>query len=207
MATRIYLPVFLLVFLCSASLPQTSQYEFNLDTTRDHLSALSQTIGVRVAGTSGEQQAAEYIASKFTEYGLEAEIQPFSARAVFVGDITSANVIGTNPGIDPGYGTIYVGAHYDSVKGSPGANDNASGTAVVLEVARIFATHEISPTIKFIAFGAEEYGLLGSKYFTEQLDFFDIHFSPGMINLDCVGYGTGQVASTITGTDFSLVIK
>ncbi|MBE9039989.1 M28 family peptidase [Oscillatoriales cyanobacterium LEGE 11467] len=64
---------------------------------------------------------------------------------------------------------ILVGAHYDGVPGSPGADDNATGIAVLLEMARAFATEAIAYPIRLVAFDLEEYGLLGSTAYAETL--------------------------------------
>nr|MBU6863703.1 M28 family peptidase [Streptococcus oralis] len=64
---------------------------------------------------------------------------------------------------------VVVSSHYDSVVGAPGANDNASGTGLVLELARAFQNVETDKEIRFIAFGSEETGLLGSDYYVNSL--------------------------------------
>lgn len=74
----------------------------------------------------------------------------------------------------------YVGAHYDSVSTGPGANDNASGTAAMLELAR---THH-ADGLCFLAFGSEEIGLVGSRAFVDGLDTDGVRF---MLNLDMMG--------------------
>jgi aminopeptidase YwaD len=80
--------------------------------------------------------------------------------------------------------SAYVGAHYDSVAEGPGANDNASGTVAMIEIAR---THH-ADGLCYIAFGSEEIGLVGSQAFVEQHDVGDARF---MLNLDMVGKMTG----------------
>jgi Zn-dependent M28 family amino/carboxypeptidase len=67
---------------------------------------------------------------------------------------TSQNVIGTLEGLQPEQGIVYIGGHYDSVSAGPGANDDASGVAGVLEAARVLGTkgHRTKATMKFIAF-------------------------------------------------------
>ena len=108
---------------------------------------------------------------------------------------TATNVIAMKPGA-PGYGTLYVGAHYDTVyRPTPdwpigGANDNASGVAVLLEAARVLAGESFSPTLVLLAFSAEEMGLLGSAHYVAQLPVQDVLTADGMINLDCVGLGS-----------------
>jgi len=92
------------------------------------------------------------------------------------------------------YGTLFpdsiyvLGAHYDSYKsGAPGADDNASGTSGVIEVARIFSDYEFEKTIMFVLFSGEEIGRLGSKSFTDSLVNNNSEIS-SMINLDMISY-------------------
>lgn len=82
---------------------------------------------------------------------------------------------------------VYVTAHYDSVPYSPGANDNASGTSVVLEFARIMEAYPTEKEIRFVFAGAEEIGLVGSRYYVSQLDEQEITRSAANFNLDMVG--------------------
>lgn len=86
------------------------------------------------------------------------QVQPFT----FAGGTTSYNVIATkrsHPNHDTGQ-IIVVGAHHDSVRNAPGANDDASGTGVLLEMARVLKNMPTDTEIRFIAFGAEERGLV-----------------------------------------------
>lgn len=64
---------------------------------------------------------------------------------------------------------ILIGAHYDAVPGTPGADDNATGVAVLLELARAFAVQAPRYPVRLVAFDMEEYGLLGSEQYAEQL--------------------------------------
>ena len=81
----------------------------------------------------------------------------------------SANVKGELKGKTMPGEIIVVGAHYDSSPGVQGACDNASGTAMVLELARVFSIHGSARTIRFIAWGAEELGLRGSVHYSQEL--------------------------------------
>jgi Zn-dependent M28 family amino/carboxypeptidase len=104
---------------------------------------------------------------------------------------TSQNVIGTLEGLQPEQGIVYIGGHYDSVSAGPGANDDASGVAGVLEAARVLATkgHRTKATMKFLAFGAEEIGLDGSYWYVSE-NYDEVTTSGlGMINLDMIGVG------------------
>jgi aminopeptidase YwaD len=86
--------------------------------------------------------------------------------------------------------TIVVGGHFDSVPSAPGANDNASGTANVLELARATAVDGLDEGVCFVAFGAEESGLYGSKAFVAELEAAG-EVPSYMINLDVTGIGNG----------------
>ncbi|MED4402085.1 M28 family peptidase [Metabacillus fastidiosus] len=82
---------------------------------------------------------------------------------------------------------VLVGAHHDSVDGAPGANDDASGTATVLELARVFANAPTDTDIRFVTFGAEENGLLGSYEFVKRMTDEDYYRTVGMFQMDMVG--------------------
>lgn len=81
---------------------------------------------------------------------------------------TSWNVIGTLPGTDPEAGTVYLGGHMDSVVGSAGADDNAVGCAIVVELARVLSQRKHKRTLKFICFGTEEQLSVGSASYLRQ---------------------------------------
>jgi aminopeptidase YwaD len=99
---------------------------------------------------------------------------------------TSQNVIGRPPQDDC---QVIVGAHYDSVAEGPGANDNASGSATLLEIARVLDLRGQEEGVCFVAFGAEETGLFGSRHFVASLASQDQTSPQAMVNLDMVGVG------------------
>ncbi|MGL6105777.1 M20/M25/M40 family metallo-hydrolase [Romboutsia sp.] len=118
----------------------------------------------------------------------------------------SYNVIGEIPAHnnskDPK--TIVIGAHFDSVS-CPGANDNASGTATILELAKLLSQPEIKDklqyNVRFVAFGAEEIGLIGSDEYVAQLvESGEAKNIAGMINLDMVGVGENLVTYNLNDT-------
>ncbi len=116
--------------------------------------------------------------------------EPLQVRVTVDADVVvreSRNVIAMRPGPQPG--AVVVGGHFDSVPQGPGANDNASGTAVVLEVARYFAQRDYPYTLYFIAFGAEEIGLRGSRHFVDTLPEAERAAIRAMVNVDMVGVG------------------
>lgn len=86
-----------------------------------------------------------------------------------VRSLTHHNWILNVPGRQPQRAPILVGAHYDTVFDSPGADDNATGLAVLLELARHFSAHPAPHPLRFVAFDLEEYGLSGSRAYAESL--------------------------------------
>ncbi|MBN1584227.1 MAG: M20/M25/M40 family metallo-hydrolase [Anaerolineae bacterium] len=109
------------------------------------------------------------------------------------------NVLGVLPGRDPDYAdqVLILGAHYDHMGRSPngttwaGANDNASGTAVLLEVAHMWHEHGYVPrhTVIFAAWDAEEKGLIGSSYYVQHPR-YPLENTVAMLQLDMVGAGS-----------------
>jgi Zn-dependent M28 family amino/carboxypeptidase len=84
-------------------------------------------------------------------------------------------------------GMILIGAHYDAVPGTPGADDNASGVAVLLELARVFAAQPARRPIRLVAFDLEEYGVKGSEAYANQV--WQAHESIRlMLSLEMLGY-------------------
>ena len=114
----------------------------------------------------------------------------------------AANVIGILPGTDPTLASevVVVGAHYDHLGRAdgavyPGADDNGSGTAVVLGLARAFAAAGgADRTLVFAFFGAEELGLIGSRHFVRQPP-IPLARTVGMVNFDMVGRLQGRPLS------------
>lgn len=154
---------------------------------RLHLKVLAGEIGDRLSGSGNETSAADYITDVFEKIGYTTETQWFMAYDDYEGaSFGSSNIVAVKQGESDQQ--IIVGAHYDSVDddGSQGADDNASGVAVLLETAeRVF--NEPTPyTIVFVAFGAEEEGLWGSAHYVDQLKRSEKKKIIGMINLDCL---------------------
>ncbi len=99
---------------------------------------------------------------------------------------TSQNIIARSPQDDC---QVIVGAHYDSVAAGPGANDNASGSATLLEIARVLDLSDQGEGVCFVAFGAEETVLSGSRHFVAALTSQGQPTPQAMVNLDMVGVG------------------
>jgi len=143
-------------------------------------------IGTRVAGSDGETKTAQYIVSAFTAIGYVPVNQPFTAPSGNQ-SVTSSNVMAVKTGTSSQ--EIIVGAHYDSTDAGPGADDNASGVAVMLEVAKLVQATTTPYTIRFVAFGADESGLLGSYAYLNQMSQEEIQNVIVMINLDSLVAG------------------
>ncbi len=117
-----------------------------------HVVALAEGIGER--GTYKPEayaRARDYIVDQFRALGYEPKLQTFTAR-----DVECANIEVTIPGTTKATEIFVIGAHYDTVQDSPGANDNTSGVAGVLALARMFKGSKPARTIRFVAFAEEE---------------------------------------------------
>ncbi len=132
-------------------------------------------------GPTGAQHdpARDHILASFQSYGLTAYLEPF----VYSGR-QGVNVIAVQPGTVYPNRVYLIGGHYDSVS-NPGADDNASGVAAVLECARILSQYPSDCTIKYVAFDLEELGLYGSYAYVQMHSGEDIR---GMISADMVCY-------------------
>jgi hypothetical protein len=147
-----------------------------------------QNFKTRYATTDSCQAAANWIKTKFESYGIDS---------VYFHHFSSTykdNVVAVIPGVADPSKIIVIGGHYDSYTSTtsncPGADDNATGTECVLECARILSQYQFDYTLTFIAFGAEEMGLLGSEaYATEAAARGDDII--GMIAVDMIGYLAG----------------
>jgi len=122
------------------------------------------TIGPRPMGSPNEREALEYTAAKLAEYGCEVEWQYITQYRN--GNTNSANVFGRLAG--ESNREIVLGAHIDSAGPEiPGANDDVSGVAALIELARVYSQRPHYSTLVFVAFCGEESGLVGSRHFVE----------------------------------------
>jgi Zn-dependent M28 family amino/carboxypeptidase len=134
---------------------------------------------------SGERHLAaveRFIREEFQSYGLEIDADDF-----LYGGTTFHNIIGRN-GPMQNRAVIVLGAHFDSVPGSPGADDNGSGVAVLLEAARQISQIEPSRSqVLFCAFNLEELNMIGSTAFAKKLKAAQVKVE-AMISLEMLGY-------------------
>ena len=138
------------------------------DRLRHHVQRLAGDIGERnVWRPEALRAAADYIRGEFAELGYEVAIQSYQAEG-----LSCDNIEIVVPGKLRNAEIIIAGAHYDTVPGSPGADDNASGVAGVIEIARLLRGAHPVRTIKLVAFVNEEepfffFGEMGSKVYAE----------------------------------------
>lgn len=144
------------------------------------------TIKSRLYNNPGNNQAFQYIRQRFTEYGLQIQTQAFSNNGV--------NLLGIKPGTLFPERVCIIGAHYDNLPTgpiAPGADDNASGCAAVLEAARLLAHVDLPNTVIFAVWDEEELGLIGSNAYVAK-GVYGSSFL-GYINLDMIGWdGNGD---------------
>ena len=173
--------------LCALALPSVLAQGPGPITPEGISSHIVQIEGPRYGlGTQPERakldQVAAYAGTQLAGFGLTVQDDPVT----YFGQ-TFPNVIGTLPGTLCPETSFIVGAHYDSVPGSPGADDNASGVAAVLEIARVLSTQSFQPSIEFVAFSFEENGLIGSRQMATQRSAAGKQLV-GMVCLDMIGY-------------------
>jgi hypothetical protein len=114
----------------------------------------------------GNARASEYLFSTYASFGYQPEYQWFDHRQALGGK--TANVIARLEGTTNPELVYVVSSHYDSVAGGPGADDDSSGTAALLEAARVLASRPQPATIVFASFTGEESGLLGSREYVRR---------------------------------------
>lgn len=135
------------------------------DCLKQHLGILVRERDPYLA-TAGHYFVQQYIQQQLQQWGT-VEQHEFSVQSR-----THINLILNLPPAQPDLSTrppILVGAHYDAVIGSPGADDNATGVAVLLEMARLLRERPPRSPVRLVAFDLEEYGLLGSRHYAAQL--------------------------------------
>lgn len=192
--------------------PEIANLQLDVDSRRlmAHVNAVSQPR----ANATQKAPCRQYIVEQLTSYGLSPVEQPYNHPETGSATTGGINIVADLPGNNPEAGTLLLGAHYDGVEGSPGADDNSSAIATLLEAARLFselissnpnnpmnpgntpdgesiAANPFPMTLKLVFFDQEERqpdgtGLLGSLAFTQAAA--NIKNVKGAIILDMVGY-------------------
>ena len=136
----------------------TGQRAALADRLRRHVVALE---GIRHPSVAPERHRAarDYIATELRTLGLSVDLAPFSFRGR-----THHNVVGGVPGSDARRPRLLIGAHFDSTAHTPGADDNASGVAALLECARLIASREPRAGVEFVGFDLEELQTVTGRY-------------------------------------------
>jgi len=219
----------LFVFVFFGALSISCGQEISKENIQNHIATLaSDAYEGRGTGSAGEEKAAMYIEDQFKKAKLRpmGDVKTFRQAFDYKSGVHGTGTAGKSKNII-GYinnraaNTIVIGAHYDhlglgndgnSLDANPkdkihnGADDNASGVAGVLELARYFQSNKIEEenNFLFICFSGEELGLLGSEYFTEHptLDLLKINY---MINLDMVGRFEETKGLSVSGSGTSPV--
>lgn len=233
--------VIVLPFYLSTFLPLSAQQD-DMRQTVEYLA--SQELGGRYPATAGDTLASEYIASQLRGLKLKPVVKEKKNKGFYHNfsfvkaeqELSTHNIIAVLPGKDKRlkHEYIVVGSHYDhlglggknsgsrrpdTVAVHPGADDNASGDAVVLELAKYFKKVRSPRSIIFAFFGAEEQGLIGSKNYLEWMKKNDarrINLPAdksgivAMVNLDMVGRmrdNALSVSGTGTSSEFRTIVE
>ena len=177
----------------SDSVPPLSEQEQQIgQNLKQHVDVLAQEIGERnVWNKEALAAAAAYIRSTLGRSGYAVQIQSFDSQGQ-----TVQNIEVVLPGVALPEEIVVVGAHYDSVPGGPGANDNASGVAALLEMARLLAGTEPARTLRLVAFVNEEQPFsnteqMGSRVYAERSRDNGEQIE-AMISLETIGFYTDQ---------------
>ena len=195
---------------------------------REHVGFLaSAALEGRAAGSEGELEAADYVREVMEAYGIEllsgVDGDMFGIKKDDGDTLVSRNVIGVIRGYDKILKDRYivVGARLDNIgtrtvtiDGEPftriynGANGNASGVAMMLELARMLKVNSLmlKRSVVFVAFGSSLESHIGSWYFLNR-SFKDADKIDGMINLDIVGNGRGFYAYTSSNADMNRIVN
>jgi aminopeptidase YwaD len=148
-----------------------------------------------------------YIKSLLTEYGYQPIEEPLGNYKTPEGNNYSfINIIAEHAGKGESSRILELGTHYDTVDDSPGADDNASGVAAILEIARVLSSVETKRTVRFCFFALEEHGRDGSDFHVEQIRNRNEELD-GAIILEMIGYATDQPDTQATPVRIPLLFS
>ncbi len=176
----------------SSDLWNKTEVETNL---KRIVSVLSEEIGQRsFIDRENLHKASDFIAESFKSYGYNVDFQEYQVEG-----LKARNIIAEKKGDQGSKKVIIIGAHYDTVIGTPGADDNASGVAVLLELARLTLKNTFKNRVQFVAFTLEEVpfyktGRMGSRVYARALREKGEEVL-GMICLESVGYYSNKEKS------------
>ncbi|MCP4704779.1 MAG: Zn-dependent exopeptidase M28, partial [candidate division Zixibacteria bacterium] len=173
--------------------------EVEQDSLESYLDVLQAFTG-RVAGTSSNDDARDWCAGKFDEFGYDSVVIDSFQQTIYSSPAECQNIIAYKVGTTYPEFQVVVGAHRDAVPNSPGADDNGTGTCGVLEIARILGEIETELTIVFVLFDAEEQGLHGSWHYANRAA------SQGdsivmMLNMDMIAFYQNSTEASLYAGD------
>ena len=169
----------------AAATPEQAEIRGHL---REHVETLAGKIGERNPYRAAAlDAAAQYLRSTLTQLGYEVHEQPYKVESY-----TARNLWIEIPGSSKPTEIVVVGAHYDSVFGTPGANDNGSGVAALLELARMFRGQQSPRTLRLVFFTLEEppyfqTDSMGSMVYARSLRAQKVNVV-AMLSLETIGY-------------------
>ncbi|MFC7928070.1 M28 family metallopeptidase [Streptomyces cinereoruber] len=161
--------------------------DISLTAVKQHLTDLQSIAtangGNRAHGRAGYKASIDFVKAKLDAAGYTTSLQTFTTSGA-----TGYNLIADWPGGDPNQ-VLMAGSHLDSVSSGPGINDNGSGSAAILETALAVsrAGYQPSKHLRFAWWGAEELGLVGSKYYVNNLPSTERSKIKGYLNFDMIG--------------------
>ncbi len=167
---------------------------------RDHIDAIDEPRNA-FAEPGQLQATVDYVQGQLASFGYPVTLDP-----VTFGSATFPNIIGVQEGTSCPERVFIVGAHYDSVSVTPGADDDASGVAGMLEIARALAGVPLPATVWFTGFTMEEDGLVGSRHMAQQEAASGTPIV-GMFSLEMIGYTIpeqGLDSIVVLGNDASV---
>ncbi len=186
----------------TSATPSPEPVVFAATQAMDTVRFLAGEVGPREASSASYRRAADWVEREFTRHGYDVRRQQLRVPAgnswgVDVPAGKSTNVIATSVDFDSTEPHLVVGAHLDTVPQAPGAEDNASGIAMLLELARVAASNGTRLPVMFVAFGAEEprgdgdaLHHFGSRAMVARMPAAERRAITGMVSMDRVGVGT-----------------
>lgn len=198
-STAILCTVLLSLTGCSTA----TQVEHTASDLQKHINYLVETVGPRPAGSPEEKQAGDYIYDAFASYGYEQdgfELKRVSFSIEAPHNLDSENIIAVKKGRSD-QNIVAVVAHYDSMPQTPGARDNAGGTAALLELSKILKDADVDAELRFIVLGAEEIGYWGASSYLDALSEAEKDRHIAVYNMDITiatqGSGSKLVFNTL----------
>ena len=172
--------------------PPRAQPFFDQATAAQFTTDLATEFPNRAPGTEGQREAAAWVEDRLQSYGFTVERQTFSAEIPGLGTEELVNLVAVAPGTGPATSraqrAIVVLAHRDNVGTSPGADDNASGTGALLELARDLGSASFAHPIVLVSTDGGAYGGLGAAHFAQSRPYAGR--IAALVNLDSIAAGT-----------------